>query len=192
MNAIKRPARGRVAKIITTVTAALCVAALGTNALLAQGPVAETSKVAVIDVRRILTESEAGRAALERLRVSAEAKQAALTAQESEAVAIQEDLEARRLSLSEDKQQEIEADLQRRAIDLRRAQDDARREIEELQIQEFKAIEEKVMPLIREIGETEGYALIFNKFEDSGLLYASGGADITSRVLERFNSLPEG
>ncbi len=192
MNAIERLARGRVAGIKTGITTALCISILGAGALFAQGPVAALDKVAVIDVRRILTESDAGSAALERLRVSAEAKQAALLAQEAEAIAIQEDLEAKRLSLSDDKQQEIETDLQRRAIDLRRAQDDARREIEELQVQEFQAIEEKVMPLIQEIGETEGYALIFNKYEDSGLLFAAPGADITGAVLERFNSLPEG
>lgn len=192
MKAIERPARGRVATVITAVTTALCLSILGAGTLLAQGPTADPSNVAVIDVRRILTESDAGRSALERLRVLAEAKQTALRAQEDEAVAIQEDLTAKRLSLSEDKQQEIEADLQRRAIDLRRAQDDARREIEEQQVQEFKAIEDKVMPLIREIGESEGFAVIFNKFEDSGLLYAAAEADITSQVLERFNALPEG
>ncbi len=192
MNGIERPAGGRAAAVIKAVTMGLCLLGLGAGALLAQAVAEGPTKVGVIDVRRILTDSEAGRAALERLRVSAEAKQAALSAQEDEAIAIQEDLEARRLSLSDDKQQEIEADLQRRAIDLRRAQDDARREIEELQVSEFQAIEEKVMPLIQEIGESEGYTLIFNKFEDSGLLFAAPAADITPQVLQRFNSLPEG
>ena len=60
-----------------------------------------------------------------------------------------------------------------------------------MQVEEFKAIEDKVMPLIQEIGEAGGYTLIFNKFEDSGLLYANSGADITGMVLERFNALPE-
>ena len=52
------------------------------------------------------------------------------------------------------------------------------------------AIEERVMPLIAEIGEEQGFTLIFNKFEDSGLLWATPGADITDLVLERFNALP--
>ncbi|MDH3522201.1 MAG: OmpH family outer membrane protein [Acidobacteriota bacterium] len=188
MNAIERPAQGRVAVI----AAVLWLGVWGAGALPAQEFSSGPSKVAVIDVRRILTESESGRAAIERLRVAAKAKQDALEAQGDAAVAIEQDLEARRLSLSEDKQQEIEADLQRRAIELRRAQDDARREIEELQTEEFKTIEDRVMPLIQEIGESEGFTLIFNKFEESGLLFAAPGADITDKVLERFNALPEG
>ncbi len=47
------------------------------------------------------------------------------------------------------------------------------------------------MPLIAEIGEEQGLTLIFNKFEDSGLLWAQDAADITALVLERFNALPE-
>ena len=188
MNTFQRPTLGQVA----IVTGALWLALSGAGALFAQGPVAGPTNAAVIDVQRVLTESKAGRGALERLRVAAEAKRTALKVQEEEAVVIQEYLSDRRLSLSDDKQQEIETDLERRAIDLRRAQDAARREIEEMQVQVLKAIEDKVMPLIREIGESEGYTLIFNKFEDSGLLYASKGADITDDVLARFNALPEG
>ncbi len=150
------------------------------------------STVAVIDVRRILTESQAGQAAIESLRQLAEQKQAELAAQEEEASNLQEAIDSQRLALAETKIKEMERDLQNKMIDLRRRQDDARREIEERQVEEFGEIEKKVMPLIQQLGEEMGYTLIFNKYEDSGLLFAAAGADITAEVLERFDALPEG
>ncbi len=150
------------------------------------------TRVAVIDVRRILLESTAGKAAIEELRQLAESRQSALAAKEEEAAELQETIETQRLTLAEGKLEEMERDLQDMVIDMRRDQDDARRELEERQVAEFGKIEEKVMPLIQELGEEMGYTLIFNKFEDSGLLFAADGADVTDEVLRRFNALPEG
>jgi len=147
------------------------------------------TRVAVIDVRRILTESEAGRAAVEVLRQLAETKQAEISELDTVAQEVQARLEAGRLSLSEEKIKEVEQELQGMMIQLRRTQDDARREMEELQVQEFGAVEERVMPLIRSLGQELGYSLIFNKFEESGLLFAAPGVDITDLVIERFDLL---
>jgi len=149
------------------------------------------SGVAVIDVRRILTESEAGRGALEMVRELADVKSTEIKVLQEGIDALEADIAAKQLSLTAEKIREMEADLQDKSIEIRRAQDDARRELEELQVEQFTKIEQRVMPLISEIGSREGFTLIFNKFEDSGLLYAAAGADITDRVLKLFNELPE-
>lgn len=152
---------------------------------------APDAKVGVIDVRRILTESKAGRQALDQLRELAAARQQELADREGEVAALRTRLEEGRLSLSEDKQQELEEELQAKLIELRRTEDDARRMMDERQVAEFGRIEKRVMPLIEAIGAEQGFTLIFNKFEDSGLLYATAGADITDQVLERFDALPD-
>jgi outer membrane protein len=149
------------------------------------------NKVAVIDVRRILTESEAGRAALDQLRALAKQRQDDLAAREEAVASLRARLEEGRLSLSEEKQAEMEEELQAKLIELRRAEDDARRLMDEKQAAEFGKIEKRVMPLIEAIGQEQGFTLIFNKFEDSGLLYAASGADITDEVLQRFDALPD-
>ncbi|MCZ6726855.1 MAG: OmpH family outer membrane protein [Acidobacteria bacterium] len=163
----------------------------GGSAALEAQEVAESAKVGVIDVRRILTESEAGRQALSTLRGMAETRQAEISSREEEMTELKARLEAGRLQLSEDKQKQMEQELQGMIIELGRAQDDGRREIEERQIAEFGSIEQRIMPLIRSVGEELGYTLIFNKFEDSGLLFAAPGADITDLVLQRFDALSE-
>lgn len=177
--------------IRTAVAAAALWLTLGAAGLYAQQAVSGPSKVAVIDVRRILTESNVGRTALEALGEMAEGEKAKLEALEAEIKDLEGKLEQGALSLSVEKQEEMRAEIQEKMIVYRRAQDDARLKIEESQVENFGAIEERVMPLIAEIGEEQGFTLIFNKFEDSGLLWAQEGADITGLVLERFNALPE-
>jgi outer membrane protein len=149
------------------------------------------AKLGVIDVRRILTESKAGRKALDELRALAKTRQDELADRESEVAALRKRIDDGRLSLSPEKQQELDEELQAKLIDLRRAEDDARRKMDERQGVEFGKIEDRVMPLIKAIGEEQGFTLIFNKFEDSGLLFATDGADITDEVLRRFDALPE-
>jgi outer membrane protein len=149
------------------------------------------AKVAVIDVRRILTDSAAGRVALERLQELAKTEQANLAALDAAIKDKQAKLAEGQLSLSAEKQGEMQADIQRLRIEFSRAQDDARAKMAENQETVFGKIEDRVMPLIAQIGEEQGLTLIFNKFEDSGLLWATAGADITELVLQRFNALPE-
>ena len=176
---------------IQSVAAVAAVWLIFGTAVQAQQAVAGPSKVAVIDVRRILTESEAGREALEALGEMAEGERATLDALDAEIKAMQGRLEDGALSLSADKQDAMTAEIQQKMIEMSRAQDDARQRVETSQSKQFGAIEARVMPLIAAIGEEQGFTLIFNKFEDSGLLWAQEGADITGLVLERFNALPE-
>ncbi len=47
-------------------------------------------------------------------------------------------------------------------------------------------LNQKIMPVVDQIGKEMGLAAIFNKFE-SGLIYASEAIDITDVVIKRFN-----
>jgi outer membrane protein len=181
----------RVTLIRAAAVGAVVWLGLGAAAVRAQQAATGPAKVAVIDVRRILTDSAAGRVALTQLQELAKTEQAKVAAIDEAIKAKQTKLADGQLSLSADKQEELQADIQRLRIDLRRAQDDARAKMEESQVTVFGAIEDRVMPLIAQIGEEQGLTLIFNKFEDSGLLWATAGADITELVLQRFNALPE-
>jgi len=182
--------RSKMISIRAVASVAVFWLAFGTASLEAQLAVSGPSKVAVIDVRRILTESEAGRVALEALGVMAEAERTKLEALDKEVKDLENKLAEVALSLSSDKQDEMAAEIQQKTIAYRRAQDDARQKIENSQGERFGTIESQVMPLIAQVGEEQGFTLIFNKFEDSGLLWAQDSADITELILERFNALP--
>lgn len=146
-------------------------------------------QIAVIDVQRLLTESQAGQQALDRLRTLGQQKQAEIEGRQTGVTELRQRLEDGRLSLSEERQLELEKELQDQLIDLRRLQDDAERELQQERLKAFEKIEEGVIPLIAGVARERGYTLVFNKFQ-SGLLFAADGIDITDAVLERFNAAP--
>lgn len=150
-----------------------------------------TAKIAVIDVQRLLTESEAGKTALESLKKLGESKQQQAIALQAEIEDLRKRITAGRLSLSEEKIAELEKSGEEKMIAFTRFQDDADRELQKARLEAFDRIEKRVIPIIDAIGDEFGYTAIFNKFQ-SGLLYAPDDVDITTLVLERFNTQSAG
>ncbi len=179
MKSLTRP-RAR-AVILGTVLAGLGID--GTRPAAAQSPL----QIAVIDVQRLLSESRAGQEALDKLRALGQQKQTAIEVKQTEITDLRRQLEEGRLSLSEERQLELEKGLQDRLIELRRLQDDAERELQQERATAFGRIEERVIPLIATVAQERGYILVFNKFQ-SGLLFARDEVDITDAILERFDA----
>lgn len=164
--------------ILTVAIAALAIPAMAQTTA--------PSRVAVINVQRVLTESEAGKAALEKLRKSQEERTARLKKMDDDIRAVDTELAQKRLSLSPQKIEEMQKQIADRKIVLQRAAQDAERELQEMRDAELKSMEAQILPLIDEIGKEQGFAAIFNKFE-SGLVYASPAIEITDTVIKRYN-----
>lgn len=147
---------------------------------------AQTPKLAVIDVEKILTDSQRGKAVLGKIEEFRDSKAQSLKQMQDELVTLNDEFQKGRLSLAEDRLAELQKQLEDKTIAMRRAQDDAERELREMQASEFEAIEVAVLPIIQTVGEEQGYTMIFNKFQ-SGLVYADEAIDITAAVIERFD-----
>ncbi|MGD2114358.1 MAG: OmpH family outer membrane protein [Acidobacteriota bacterium] len=159
--------------------------------LLSAAPVAaqvsgDGVKVAVIDVERILLESERGKAALGEIESLRQQKQQEGQAMQQEIQELRQQVTDGRLSLSEERLAELQKKLEDKVIALQRFQDDANRELTKTRDQVLKTVEDSVFPVINQVGEEGGYTLIFNKFS-SGLIYADDAVDITAEVIERYN-----
>ncbi|KAB2964248.1 MAG: OmpH family outer membrane protein [Thermoanaerobaculia bacterium] len=149
--------------------------------------VAQESKLAVIDVRRLVTDSVAGKEALEKLRKLQEEKVAEARTRQEELDGLRKRISEGRLSLAEDKLADLEKELEEKATAFRRFQEDAEREISKRQEQAFAEIERQMAPVIEQAGQEGGYTLIFNKFQ-SGLVYADEASDITDLIIQRFDA----
>lgn len=143
-------------------------------------------KVAVIDVERILSESERGKSALEELEALQNEKREEGQAMQQEINDLRNELNEGQLSLAEDRLTELQKQIEDKMIALQRFQDDANRELTEKRDQVLSRIERSIFPVINEIGQEGEYTLIFNKY-NSGLVYASDAVDITDQVIERYN-----
>jgi outer membrane protein len=163
--------------IVTIAMAALAVPAL------AQTPPA---RVAVIDVQKVLTQSNAGKAAYDKLKKMQDERIERAKGMEEEMRKIDSEISTKRLSLSEDKLAELQKSLAEKRINMQRYAQDADREIGEARDRELQGLEGKIKPIIDGIGKEMGLAAIFNKFE-SGLVYAADAIDITDTVIKRFN-----
>jgi outer membrane protein len=143
--------------------------------------------VAVIDVQRVLTTSNAGKQAVERLKKMQEERIERARGMEEDLRKLDADINAKKLSLSEDKLGEMNKQLSDKKIAMQRFAQDADREVSEARDRALLELENKIKPVIDAIGKEMGLAAIFNKFE-SGLVYASDAIDITDTVIQRFNT----
>jgi outer membrane protein len=144
-------------------------------------------RVAVIDTEKILLSSQAGKKAIAELKKIQEAKEGELRSKQQEIKDMQEKIQQGRLSLAQDKLAEMEKQLEDREIAMRRLSDDATRDLNKKKDELLGGIDEKVMPVINQIGHEQGYTMIFRKFE-SGLIYADEAIDITASVIQRLDA----
>ncbi|HWS71129.1 MAG TPA: OmpH family outer membrane protein [Thermoanaerobaculia bacterium] len=145
------------------------------------------ARVAVIDVQRVLATSTAGKTAYEKLKKMQEDRITKAQKMDEEIKSLDNDINTKKLSLSEDKLTDMAKQLSDKKIAMQRYAQDADREVGEARDRTLADLEQKIKPVIDSIGKEMGLAAIFNKFE-SGLVYASDAIDITDTVIKRFDT----
>jgi len=148
---------------------------------------AQQLSIAVIDVQRVVTESDPGKQALQKLKELQDAKIDEGRAIQQNLTGLQEQMAKQRFTLSEERLAEMNKQLEDGQIALQRFQDDAERELDEARRRELGGLEGRIIPVINEVGTERGFTVIFNKFQ-SGLVYADDSVDITDEVIRRFNT----
>jgi outer membrane protein len=166
----------------------IAAGAVATAALLALPVSAQSAqKVGTIEVQRIVQESAVGKESLARIQKVQAAKQDELGKRQTELRDLEKRIQEQGKSLSEEAMEKLQKDYQAKALDLKRFQDDAQREMEELQRKELGELEKRVLPVIEAVSKELGYSLVLNKYQ-SGLLHADPSVDITDAVIQKFNT----
>src|SRR5437763_11344817 len=160
----------------------LAVAALALPTFAQSAP----ARVAVIDVNKVLMNSTAGKSAYERLKKMQDDRVAQAKKMDDEIAALDKEINEKKLTLSEEKLNDMTKRLSDKKIAMQRFAQDADREVGEARDKALAELETKIKPVIDTVGKEMGLAAIFNKFE-SGLVYASDAIDITDTVIKRFN-----
>jgi outer membrane protein len=144
------------------------------------------SRVAVIDVQKVIAQSTAGKSEIERLKKMQDERVSRAQKMDEEIRTLESDLNTKKLSLSEDKLTDMTKQLAEKKINIQRYTQDADREVGEARDKALAGLNARIMPVVDQIGKEMGIAAIFNKFE-SGLIYAADAIDITDTVIKRFN-----
>jgi outer membrane protein len=163
------------------------MAAVAALVMAAALPAAAQSKVAVIDVQRVVAESDPGKQAIQKLKAVSDAKVQEGQAMQQELATLRDQINKQRFTVSEERLAEMNKELEDKTILIRRFEDDAKRELDDARRRELGGLEEQILPIINQIGQERGITLIFNKFQ-SGLVYADEAVDITDEVIRQFNT----
>ena len=164
--------------LVSMAVAALAIPALAQSSA--------PARVAVIDVNKVLSTSAAGKAAAAKLKQLQDQKMAQGQKLDEEIKSLDNDINTKKISLSEEKLADMQKQLSDKKIAMQRFAQDADRELGEARDRVMQELNTKIMPVVDQIGKEMGLAAIFNKFE-SGLIYASDAIDITDVVVKRFN-----
>jgi outer membrane protein len=145
----------------------------------------EGAKYAFINIQRIASESAEGKASSARIE-QLRSKKAAELAEKNKTV---EGLQAKQRSavLGEAAAAQIQKDIDKTQVEIQRMTQDAQSELQDLQNELQLDFQRKVGPVIESVAREKGLQLLFSQ-QDSGLVWADSGLDLTAEVIRRLDA----
>jgi Skp family chaperone for outer membrane proteins len=164
--------------LVTLATAALLMTMF--TAANAQG----TIKIGVFDPQRVSEETIEGKRIQARLEALRDKRQNEIATDERAIGEAQQQLTQQALSLSQDKLQQMEIDIQMRLLELNSRKETATRAFQlEIAAEEAK-FNEKLRGVIGRFAEGESFAIIL---EVGAVAYAAPTVDVTTGIIDAFN-----
>lgn len=173
-------------KLILVLTASVLI--LGASGLArAQGAPPPELRLAVVDMDRVMVESEMGKteqAGLDKLKAD---RTNIITSKQKELEAMEEQIRSASLSWSDEKRDETSRQYEARRIELRRLNEDATRDVQAEFNRSLQKMQRAALEVTMGIGKERGFTLIFEK-NTAPVLYATDAIEITSEVIQRLNA----
>lgn len=167
---------------LTSVAVALLMFAVLTTSV---PTYAASSKVAVINIKKILQDSKAGISAKAKLEKKMEELKAGLSGDEKALVAMQEELQKKSSAWSEEKKQEKVIAFKKKQRDFNIKQEDANMEMQKLQEKYITPIMKKLETIVEEVAKAKGADVVLPR---EGVLYFNKNIDITNDAIKVLNS----
>lgn len=142
-------------------------------------------KIGLIDVQRAVANSQAGKAAQDRLQAQGKKAEADMNRERQDIEKAKADFDKKGPLLKEDDRRKLEGDLQKRMVNYQRTARDLEEEFEGKKREAYDVILKDLMGIITEIGKNEKFTFILEKNQ---LLYSDQAIDITNKVIDQYNS----
>jgi outer membrane protein len=147
---------------------------------------ADVAKIGVLDLQKILETSESGKSIQNELKTQKEKMESDLKQKGAEIETIGKRLERESMVMSKDMREEKEREQRIKINDFKTLQKKYRTDLQTLESQLMKGLQDDLKSLVDTMGKKEGYLMIINKL---GVLYAPSSIDITDKVIEQLNAL---
>jgi outer membrane protein len=147
---------------------------------------ADVAKIGVVDVQRIMTTSNQGKAAQAQIKEQSDKLTQALKEKGDEIEELKKQIERESMVMSTEKREEKERDFRIKLNDLKSLEQRYRGELQALEKKLVSELRKEIYAMAEEIGKKEGYLLIIANFD---VMYAPGAIDITDKLIKQLNAV---
>jgi outer membrane protein len=145
----------------------------------------ERVRIGFVDIQRVIGESQAGKRAKDRFQAQIKKAEADVIKERQDLERLRSDLDKKGPLLKDEERRNMEADFQKRSVNLQRTMGDYQQDLRQKENEMMAEILKELEGVVSELGKSEKYTLIL---ERSQILYSDQGADITTKVIEAYNS----
>ncbi|MEW6365536.1 MAG: OmpH family outer membrane protein [Acidobacteriota bacterium] len=143
---------------------------------------AVTGKTGVVDAEVVIRGSVEGKKLLEKLNKFQASKQSEIDAVTKEVNDLRNKLQTQSLTLNDEARMKMEKEVEQKATNLRRLQEDAQAELDDMKEEGLRQVNLKVLPLIEKFARENGYALVFDK-NRSGIIVSDESLDVSDEII---------
>lgn len=148
---------------------------------------ASDMKIGYVDLQKALNESNAGKAAKEKIAAKVKDYQKKVEARQEELKKLKEELDKQAMLLSADARSAKERDYQQKLKGFQRFTKDIQDDLQQRDADFTKSIIQDLVKVVQKVGKEKGYTLILEKGEGS-IIYADDKIDMTEDVLQAYNA----
>lgn len=143
--------------------------------------------IGVVEPQRVLSETDAGKKAMESLAAFAKSRQGLVESEEKELRRMEEDFTKKASVLSANAKKEREEQFRRRMMEYQQKANQMNREVQEKQRETVEGFRVKIEKVVAKLAQQMGLAIVVEKGKGSPTVYHEASLDITAKVIEEFN-----
>lgn len=143
-------------------------------------------KIAIVDLHKLINESEAGKKAKSDLESLIKSKQSVLDEKGKNIETLKADIDKQAAVITAEAKKAKEEDIERLVRDYQRIISDSQAEVKKKEAELTAEILKQAREIINKIAQESGYSLVLEK-ADGLVLYFSNNLDITDRVIKKIN-----
>ena len=151
---------------------------------------ATAPKIGVMNVLRAIVECAEGRQANDEFQKKLDAKRDELTQKQKELETLQQQLRTQAATLNDEARAALTRSIDAKTTDLKRSQEDADKEFNEMRNQIFNRIGGKMAPLVQQYAKEMNFTMVLDSSsQTTQLTYIDPAIDITDDVIKRYDTM---
>lgn len=148
---------------------------------------AQAQKIGYVDLQQVIMNSKAGKSAKSSFESEFKTKRDIIEQKTRAVEQMKQDFIKNSAVMNETTRKQKAEQIDSKEKDLNRTREDFREALQKKDLELTQKILKDIEGILKQIGQSEGYDIIFERTE-AGIIFASPAADITSKVIQAYDS----